>query len=383
MARGAPSACTPRGPSSGRDTAAVGRANRGRGTSFKGRGWKVEESAAACVASTASPWSRALHLLFPPTFFLHGVTATPPIFLSLSPPPSHKPRLGPTSTGSMVPPSTTPPRLFRAVAVAMVLTSAVAVVAAIPSREQFRTRDECLRSGGGGWRARAPGMVQRFLEHDGCGPPPPPRNPPQLNAAAVAAARAKLTASLASSGITPQALSGGSWQCGHSSGDGKGCGWATAQFLGKVIGKCAECAIAAVGSDSDGDGTNEVTLNPPIWDQPVTIEGDESKCDKCAKEVAKAPKCGGKILGIGSKRKGRSCRLVKAAGCWPKGHEAVIHDCGAGAECKFKVTGAKAKIWCCTPYTKKFFKRWRNNFRCSSLARSKSKDRDGAVVLWE
>lgn len=279
---------------------------------------------------------------------------------------------------------TTPPRLYRAVVTTVLLAAAVAVGAAIPSREQFRTRDDCMRSG---WWRRPGGdarAVQRQLVPGGCGLPPAPRNPPRPNnAAAVAAARAKLTTSLASSGITPQALSGGSWQCGHSSGDGKGCGWATAQFLGKVIGKCAECAIAVGGSDADGDGTNEVTLNPPVWDKPVTIEGDASKCKKCAREVAKAPKCGGKVLGIGSKRSGRSCRLVKAAGCWPKGHEAVIHDCGAGAECKFKITGAKAKIWCCTPYTKKFFKRWRNIFRCSSLARSKSKDRDGAVVLWE
>eukprot|EP00168_Porphyra_purpurea_P000504 TRINITY_DN1054_c0_g1_i2.p2 TRINITY_DN1054_c0_g1~~TRINITY_DN1054_c0_g1_i2.p2 ORF type:complete len:255 (-),score=65.15 TRINITY_DN1054_c0_g1_i2:292-1056(-) len=191
------------------------------------------------------------------------------------------------------------------------------------------------------------------------------------------AAESTLIGSLASSGITPVALGGGNWQCGHSSGDGKGCFLTTAKYLGKVVGKCAPCILDQTGSD-------DIVITPPIHDKPVTIvKADAGKCPACVKQVADTPKCGGTFLGIGSKRKGRSCRLVKATGCWPTTTDEVLHDCGPGAECAFKITDAKAKIWCCRPKTKKFFKRWRNLFRCGSEALSKSKDRDGAVVLWE
>lgn len=84
--------------------------------------------------------------------------------------------------------------------------------------------------------------------------------------------------------------------------------------------------------------------------------------------------CGGKLWGIGSKRKARGCKLVKSGGCFPKTSDRVIHDCGANARCAYKLTSAKAKIWCC---------RKRGWGKCSWRARSKAKDRDGAVILYQ
>lgn len=174
--------------------------------------------------------------------------------------------------------------------------------------------------------------------------------------------------------LVPEAQKSG-WNCGHSSGKGS-CFVSTAVYIGKLIGKCSGCY----------DQLTQPTDSQDV--SVVQIPEDPAECQGCAQTAqSEAPMCGGTFLGINSGKKGRSCKLVDGKGCWPLKSAPVLHDCGAGAECRFKVSKAKAKIWCCRK--KKSCKwwqaacKWRNTFRCSNSALSSSKDRDGAQVMWQ
>ncbi|OSX70998.1 hypothetical protein BU14_0617s0003 [Porphyra umbilicalis] len=175
---------------------------------------------------------------------------------------------------------------------------------------------------------------------------------------------------LKNQGLVPEALSGGQWKCGYSSGKVGSCFFTSAAFLAKAIGQCRSCA------------QNTNTGTPPFIHGQQFPTSPNIQCASCQDTIKKGPACG-KLFGIGSKRSGRSCRLVKAPGCWPTTSDKVLHDCGAGAECKYKVTGAKAKIWCCRRKRGGFFGFAKNFARCGFRSLSKSKDRDGAVVMWE
>lgn len=170
------------------------------------------------------------------------------------------------------------------------------------------------------------------------------------------------------SNLVPQACQAG-WVCAHSPGRGS-CFVTTATYIGKVALSCLGCKVTQ-----------------PTGSQNIQTPSNPSLCPNCVPTILKAPKCGGTFLGIGSGRMGRSCKLIDGTGCFPLRTAPVLHDCGAGAECRFKVSEAKAKVWCCRPKKKcKFFQvacKVTNLFRCSSSALSKSKDKDGAQVLWE
>ena len=156
------------------------------------------------------------------------------------------------------------------------------------------------------------------------------------------------------------------WQCAHSTGKGPGCFWTTAGYTINIYNKCAQCAKAFI----NGEETNSEVI-APVHDNNLEMNGNFKKCPECVKAIVSLPKCDRKILGIGSKRKGKGCKLIKAKGCWHKESDRVIHACREDQHCRFKVTGAKAKIWCC-----------RNKRRCRGKGSSKAKDRNGAIVVW-
>lgn len=165
------------------------------------------------------------------------------------------------------------------------------------------------------------------------------------------------------------------WKCGHSSGRG-GCFFTTSKYIFRLASACRRCAKS-----------RESSVSQPTGSQDIEVHGTSIWCMECQRLAREAPKCGGKFLGIGSKRKGTSCKLIDGTGCWPLKTARVLHDCGKGAECAFKVSEAKAKVWCCRPRKScKWYQakcHWRNTFRCSNSALSKSKDKNGAQVLWE
>lgn len=175
--------------------------------------------------------------------------------------------------------------------------------------------------------------------------------------------------------LVPEAYISG-WSCAHSPGHGS-CFISTAAYIGRILSGCRSCNIS--GSYSPPLPTNSQPILPP--DDPV-------QCPRCARAVSEnIPTCGGKFLGIGSKREGKSCKLIDGTGCWPLYSAPVSHDCGRGKECRFKVSRAKAKIWYCRERQRcKWYQigcHTRNTFRCSNQALSKSKDKNGAQVLWE
>lgn len=177
--------------------------------------------------------------------------------------------------------------------------------------------------------------------------------------------------------LVPEAKISG-WNCGHSPGKGS-CFVSTATYLAKVAAACASC----LKKEEEGKTVSQPTGSKPIQTGTKVAK----KCARCARAISKAPKCGGKLFGIGSKRKGTSCKLIDGTGCWPLSSARVLHDCGKGAECRFKISNAKAKVWCCRRKTRcKWYQagcHWRNTFRCSNSALSKSKDKNGAQVLWQ
>lgn len=175
--------------------------------------------------------------------------------------------------------------------------------------------------------------------------------------------------------LVPEAGISG-WACAHSTGRG-GCFLSTAVYITGIASKCYSCFLSGIYSPPQP--TNSEVIQPPT---------DSSKCSDCVKAVTgDRPTCGGKFLGIGSGRKGRSCKLIDGKGCWPLSSAPILHDCGIGKECRFKVSKAKAKIWCCRKHKScKWYAalcKVRNLFRCSNQADSSSKDRDGAQVIWQ
>lgn len=175
--------------------------------------------------------------------------------------------------------------------------------------------------------------------------------------------------------LVPEAQQDG-WNCGHSPGSGS-CFWTTAKYVADLAKSCGPCAVDYLFPGNQEDNSPVPTLTPE----------QQTVCPDCIPTVVKAPKCGGTLLGIGSGRKGTSCKLVDGHGCWPLRSAPVSHDCGAGHECRFKVSDAKAKVWCCRRATRcKWYQarcHWRNTFRCSNSALSSSKDKNGAQVLWQ
>lgn len=175
-------------------------------------------------------------------------------------------------------------------------------------------------------------------------------------------------------GVVPQAVDD-AWTCGHSSGRGPGCFVKIITGPFKSLKNTAACfsCIKEI-TDKEEEGTEPASVM--VQGAPVKITGKwvktASKCAQCAKALA--VKCGGKLWGIGSKRKATGCKLIKSGGCFPKTSDRVIHDCGENARCAYKLTSAKAKIWCC---------RKRGWGKCSWRARSKAKDRNGAVILYK
>ena len=190
--------------------------------------------------------------------------------------------------------------------------------------------------------------------------------------------QAMYQAALKKAGYISQA-GAGNWQCAHSPGKGS-CFLKSAEYAFKVVGKCAPCIKALF--DDNGSSSSSGSGSGPFANSTSAAKA-VSVCVKCGQAAKDAPKCGGTIFGINSGHKGRSCQLINGNGCWPLKSASVEHDCGPGAECRFKVSDAKAKIWCCSPKKGGWLGWIHNALRCSSRATSSSKDKDGAQVVWE
>jgi len=220
---------------------------------------------------------------------------------------------------------------------------------------------------------------------------------------------ADIVARLLADGVVPEAVTSG-WTCAHASDGPTGCRTTTSAFLKGLLGTCAACVAKAGGRSGGGGGGGgggraggsgggggggrgsapksgapppPLTVTAPVYDAPATVGGPAApSCPECTRRAGTAPPCVARLFGIGTKRAGRSCRLVVAGGCWPKATDAVLADCGAGGDCRYKVSRGVSALWCCRAAETKLLRRWRNVFRCGSMARSKRSAR-GAVVMWE
>lgn len=211
-------------------------------------------------------------------------------------------------------------------------------------------------------------------------------------AVAVANIVASLLIQLQGSGIASEALGGGTWACASAASGATGCG-TTAAYLSKLLRTCSACGGGQSGggnghsrhrrrrSGGGGGRGRPVTVTPPLYDAPATVSG--ASCPACVRTATGARKCALKLLGIGSPVPGRSCRLVTAGGCWPRSSDRVLLACAAGDECRYKISGGRVGVWCCAAKEKSIFRRWRNVFRCSILAKAKKTRQKHVVVMWE